>query len=429
MSIHTKGLMIILDGLGDRGNVLLGGRTPLEAAQTPNLDHLVLRGQTGLVDPFFPGMPVGTHLGSGMLMGLAASDGAGLARGPVEAAGLDLPLGPDDVVFRCNFATVKRNPGNSPDLVDRRAGRIADGTDQLAAVLRNLNLGHEVIGNLYPATQHRAVLHLQGKDLGSGVNDVDPGSGREAMGILRCQSLVAQDVAADRTAAAVNRFVELSMELLQDHPVNAERRDLGLPPANAVICRSAGRLRKYRNIVRHMGLDAAVISAEATVQGLGRLFGFVNYTDPRFTAGPDTDVEAKIALALRVLEEHDLVFLHIKGPDICSHDRDPLGKRDLLSRIDRAMGVLLEQELVIGVTGDHSTDSNYGRHCGDPVPSLLVAPKGRRDQSVVFGESGCAIGGLGRLTATSYLVSLLDTMGALKNYQPLDRTLFGAYCN
>jgi 2,3-bisphosphoglycerate-independent phosphoglycerate mutase len=82
---------------------------------------------------------------------------------------------------------------------------------------------------------------------------------------------------------------------------------------------------------------------------------------------------------------------------------------------------LPRSELVIGVTGDHSTDSNFGRHCGDPVPGLLAAPKGRRDANVTFGELSCMTGGLGRLSATSFLISMLDAMGAMGNFRPVDR--------
>lgn len=429
MTIKTKGLMIILDGLGDRGCTDFNGRTPLEAADTPNLDTLASRGQSGLVDPFFPGMPVGTHLGSGVLMGLPVPEAALLARGPVEAAGLDLALEAEDVVFRCNFATVEPDGNGTTRLLDRRAGRIKEGTAELAKVLRDLDLGDGITGNLYPATQHRAVLHLKGDGMGPDVCDVDPGSGRENLGILRCEPLNVDDEAASKTAISVNRFVDLSIERLHDHPINQQRSRAGLLAANAVICRSAGQSRRYPNIVKRLGVNVAVVSAEATVQGLGRLFGFTNYTDPRFTACPDTDIDAKIDMSLRVLEDHDLVFLHVKGPDICSHDRDPIGKRYLLSRIDNALAPLLERDLVIGITGDHSTDSNRGRHCGDPVPSLLVAPNGRRDKETLFGESTCASGGLGRLTATSYLTSLLDLMGALKNFQPQDRAYFSSLCS
>jgi 2,3-bisphosphoglycerate-independent phosphoglycerate mutase len=101
------------------------------------------------------------------------------------------------------------------------------------------------------------------------------------------------------------------------------------------------------------------------------LFGFRIISEAGFTAMPQTDLAGKLAAAASELETSDLVPLHIKGPDICSNDRDPLGKKANLERIDASLSGLKRDDLVIGVTGDHSSDSNRGRHCGDPVPSLL----------------------------------------------------------
>ena len=90
MKNRKKGVLLILDGVGDRGIAAFGGHTPLEAAHTPNMDRLISAGQGGLIDPLYPGVPVGTHTGTGILLGLAPRDAAILARGPVEAAGIGL---------------------------------------------------------------------------------------------------------------------------------------------------------------------------------------------------------------------------------------------------------------------------------------------------------------------------------------------------
>lgn len=92
MALRRKGLMIIIDGLGDRPTSFIAGATPLEAARTPNLDRLVGQGLCGQMDLFIPGLPVGTHTGTGLLMGLAPKDAYQLARGPIEAMGIDMPL-------------------------------------------------------------------------------------------------------------------------------------------------------------------------------------------------------------------------------------------------------------------------------------------------------------------------------------------------
>ena len=420
LTMRYKGLMVIVDGMGDRSCPELQGQTPLEAAATPNLDRLARDGITGMVDPLLAGVPVGTHTGTGVLMGLAPADATRLARGPVEAAGIGLEVQPGDVVLRSNFATLI-DDGDDLRIEDRRAGRILEGTEELAEMLRDIPLGDGVTGSLYPTTQHRAVLALRGADLSSQVTDTDPGGSREGRGVLAARARYATDAAAQRTARAINQFVREAHRRLAQHPLNAQREARGLLAANGILTRSAGSSAPSRNLVAWCGMRAAVIAGERTVEGLGRLFGFRTVHKAGFTALPQTDLEGKLAATVAELETHDLVFLHIKGPDICAHDRDPLGKKSCLERIDQVLAGLRQTDLVIGLTGDHSTDCNQGRHCGDPVPGLIVAPNGRRDAVTAFDESACMTGGLGRLSGTSFLISLLDAMGAIGNYTPFDR--------
>ena len=405
----TKGIMIILDGIGDRPVAALGGRTPLEAAETPNLDALAASGMSGMMHPIAPGVPVGTQLGVGLLMGLARADVRNLSRGPVEAAGVGLNLSNGNVTFRTNFATVSPR-GQEFAVVDRRAGRIREGTGELAKALDGLELGEGIVARFRPSTQHRAVLMLEGDALSDAVTDTDPGDGAWDPRWLPCKPIDASDPEAERTARAVNEFFRKSHQILRAHPVNAKREARGLRPANALLTRGAGIFRPIRNLLSHLGIQTAVVGADGTVAGLCRLFGFDMVCDPRFTALPDTDVDAKVATALEALADHDLVIIHVKGTDTSAHDRDPAGKKAFLERIDRALAPLRDRKLALAVTGDHSTDSRLGRHTGDPVPSLIAAPHGRVDAIRAFSESECMRGGLGALSATAFLSVLLDSM-------------------
>jgi 2,3-bisphosphoglycerate-independent phosphoglycerate mutase len=418
-----KGLMIIIDGLGDRGIPGFSGMTPLEAAQTPNMDRLAGAGQCGLIDPLSPGMPVGTHTGVSLLFGLPLRSALKLPRGPVEAAGLGFSHKEQALYIRCNFATLKRS-GDHYDILDRRAGRVSEGFDQLTAEVGELALDDGISASLHPATQHRVVLKLSGEALSSNISNTDPGNHYRKKGVQICAPLTESDPDAERTAAAVNRFTQRIHELFDGHPINQQRIAQGLLPANGVICRSPGKLPKLNTLLHHFKLSAAVVSGEQTVLGLGNLFGYTLYRDPAFTALPETDLTKKVETARAALLEHDLVFLHIKGPDICSHDLDPVAKRTLLSRIDDAIAPLLDETLVIGITGDHSTDSNSGRHCGDPVPGMIYAPQCRIDNCRAFAERSCATGGLGRINSRDFLVTLLDQMNCLENLKLEDGDYF-----
>jgi 2,3-bisphosphoglycerate-independent phosphoglycerate mutase len=411
MRSQRRGLLIILDGLGDQPVSALGGRTPLEAASTPNLDQLVARGRCGLVDPGIPGLPASTHSGIGTLLGVDPGDMRRLARGPVEAAGIGLTMGDGDVAMRCNFATLERS-GGVLRVLDRRAGRIESDTQAFASLLQNVVLGDDVSASLYPATQHRAVLCLSGPGLSGAISDTDPGERTKLPApVAVSQPRQCDDEAALRTAEALNRFVSEAFERLDAHPLNQARRASHRLPANGIISRQAGTSTNVASLLQRTGVNTAIVAGECTLIGMARLLHHTVFTDPRFNSLPDTDLRAKVGAVRTALASHDLVVLHIKGTDICSHDKDPEAKRLLLERIDAAIAPLLGEDLVIAVTGDHSTDSNTGVHIDNPVPSLLFTDGGQADGCVVFGESQSAHGGLGRISGTTFLSSLLQAMG------------------
>ncbi len=415
MAKTYKGLMVILDGLGDRPVPELGGFTPLESAYTPELDALATRGSTGLMSTYMPGVPVCTVTGTAALMGIPSAQ-AVVPRGPIEAAGVGLQLAPGDVALRCNFATVQ-GPVGRFSLLDRRAGRIDVQTDELAEALsRELGEYDGISARVRPATEHRAVLALKGTDLSASISDVDPGDGWEERGILPCRSLDMDNGSARRTAEAVNHFVMRSHVILEQHPVNRDRAKRGLPCANILLPRRAGQLLRLESVVNALGLRSALVSGEATLFGLARLLGITSITERGFTGSPDTDLSGKARAAQVALETHDLVFLHVKGTDTLSHDGNARGKRAMLEQIDRAFAPLFQnRDLVVAVAADHSTACVTGRHTGDPVPVVLASPWGRRDRCRHYGEASCAQGGLGQITSNSLIWSMLDQMGFTHN--------------
>ncbi|MEN8167750.1 MAG: hypothetical protein ABFR65_09785, partial [Pseudomonadota bacterium] len=263
-----------------------------------------------------------------------------------------------------------------------------------------------------------------GPGLSANITNTDPTDQNSENRLLDCRATDSTDPAALRTAAAVNQLTTLVFEKLSTHPINRARLKAGVPAANGIICRGPGRLPRLHTLNQHFGLKTAVVAGEKTVLGLAAMLGYSEISEPGFTSLPNTDLDSKIIHVKEALRSHDLVYLHIKGPDICSHDLNPTGKCELLERIDEALAPLLSEDLVFGITGDHSTDSNTGRHTGDPVPSLLCAPRGRVDDTHSFSESDCAHGGLGRINSCGFHTSMLDLMNVLDNYQPEDVSLY-----
>lgn len=406
---HHKCVFLILDGLGDLPAPELSGRTPLEDAETPVLDSLAAAGRFGLVDPIGPGIVPNTHSGCGALMGVLPEQLGRLHRGPVEASGAGYTLRPGDIAARANFATLEDQEGGLA-IKDRRAGRIVSGTQELAAALQNLDLGDGITAHLQSTDQHRCVLILSGPGLDPAVSDTDPGDRGVTAWVKNCSPYTAE---ATLTAQKINRFVELAHEILDVHPVNLSRVQAGKLSANGVITRGAGAGLSLDNVVLDRGLNAAMVTGCNTVIGLARTVGYEVRTDHRFTAAADTDLPGKMDAALSALDDHDLVYIHIKAPDLFAHDHQPRQKRDFLQDVDRALATLQKAGVIIALAADHSTDCNSGSHTADPVPALLYSPfeQYAHPQPVNFGESACAAGNMPRQTSHELLLRVLTAMG------------------
>ena len=223
----NKAILLICDGLGDRPSV--GGRTPLQAADTSNIDKISEEGINGLMDVISPGIVPGSDTAHLSLFGYDPYTFYP-GRGVFEALGADMELHEGDVAFRANFATVDEKMR----IVDRRAGR--KGSKELASVLNGLEIDGVKIA-LENTTEHRCALVMKGDNISRYVSDVDT---HVAGSIVRECEPIKEGEAALRTAAIVNKFVRMSHELLNGHPENGARIENGEPPANIILLRGAG---------------------------------------------------------------------------------------------------------------------------------------------------------------------------------------------
>ena len=405
-----KGLMLIIDGLGDRPVDELGGLTPLEAADTPCFDMLASGGITGLMDPLSPGIRVGTDVGHLALFGYNPLK-VYWGRGPIEAVGIGIDLKPGDVALRCNFATLDERR----IVTDRRAGRIRN-TSELAAALDGMDVGDGVSITFRPATEHRAVLVLSGDRLSSEITNSDPGPANEGMPLRQVEPKQSEGPLAEKTARAVNEFVRKSHEILRGHAINVERTRNGLSPANVVITRGAGMAVKMRSITDRFDIKGCCISGESTVVGIARMSGFQTVTNEKLTANTDTDLDEKARLTIEALRDNDFVVTHVKAADLMAHDGKPLGKKAFIERTDGMLKKIIDGldnagETLISVTADHSTPCSIREHSADPVPVFIHGQGVLVDEVSAFGERACARGGLCRIRANDFLLSLFDLMG------------------
>jgi len=409
--VHNDVTQVILlgDGMGGRPVPSLNGQTCLEAGDYPALDEVARGGECGYTDPIRPGQAVGSDTGHMVILGYDPFEYY-TGRGPFEARGAGIDVQPGDIAFRCNFATIEDGI-----IKDRRAGRITEGTDQLAAAVneafRDGIDGVEVI--FKNSVAHRAALVLRGEGLDPRITDVDPHE--TGVAVPQCQPTAeaSDDPAAQKTAGVINRFVQGVQEILQNHPVNQQRRAAGLLPANTVLPRGAGTAPHLTPFSHQHSLSGAMIVEVDLVRGLGLYLGMDVIDVPGATGGLDTDEMAIAQAVVEAAANHDFVLCNIKCPDVGGHDGNPEQKMAAIAKVDRAAGHLLNtldwDSTVLMVSADHCTPVTAMDHTGDAIPVAFYGYGVRPDDVQSFGERPFAAGSIHRIRG-------LDIMSIMGNY-------------
>jgi 2,3-bisphosphoglycerate-independent phosphoglycerate mutase len=406
---RRKILLLIFDGLGDRPIAELGRQTPLQAARKEHLDWFAANGINGLVDPIAPGVRPGSDTSHLALFGYDPVQ-VYTGRGPFEAAGVGIPVKEGDIAFRGNFATVD----SGMRVTDRRAGRIKEGTEDLAKALDGLDLGGGVRVLFRAGTEHRAALVLRGPGLTPHVSDPDPHD--EGAKVLPAKATVPD---GDATARAVNEFMEKSHKILRSHPVNVAREKEGQHPANVVLLRGAGIVPHLEPVGRRLGMRAAGIAGVSLIKGMFRAAGMDVLEVEGATGGLDTDMVAKARAAVDALRTYDFVVVNVKAPDVCGHDGLANEKVRTVERIDAMMAVLkadLGPDTVLAATADHSTPVSLKDHSGDPVPVVVFGEGVRVDDVARFDELSAARGGLGRILGRDLMPILLNVSNRAEKF-------------
>jgi 2,3-bisphosphoglycerate-independent phosphoglycerate mutase len=412
---RKQGILVIADGMGDRPNEELSYLTPLEYANTPNMDALVTQGACGNVHPYQPGIRVGTDVGHLAIFGYDPIKVYG-GRGPIEAYSGGLELEDSDVAFRGNFASVDEDL----NVLDRRAQRITIGTKELAAAIDGLILEDGTLVLAKELTAHRVAIVLRGKDLSTDITETDPGTTRDGQPLLRPQTLVNSE-SAHKTAKLVWELTKKIYTVLSAHPVNKGRINEGKLPANMIILRGVGKKNGMDPISEICHIKCACIAGDLTVHGIAKMAGMKLYTKEMFTGGFDTDYLGKAELAVNLLKKgYDWIIVHIKAPDLAGHDNLPWKKVEIAAKIDQMIGYLMKsvdlKDCYLSYTSDHSTPCQLGDHSGDPVPTIIAGSDVIKDSVVKTGESFFINGSLNNLNANDIFRIQMDLMGVSKKY-------------
>ncbi|MHA1617631.1 MAG: 2,3-bisphosphoglycerate-independent phosphoglycerate mutase [Candidatus Njordarchaeales archaeon] len=415
-------ILVIIDGLGDEYIPEFGG-TPLQylSDKLEVLNKLTREGAGGLMYPIAPGIPAGSDTAHLSIFGYDIKKEYP-GRGFFEAVGAGIELKHGEVALRFNFATVKK-VDNKLIILDRRAGRIRDDVaEELALFLQEKveEAGLPVV--IKHTLEHRGVMIIKPeKELSWRITDVDPHEkNAPVLASQPFQDTPPEEVeAAKYTANIVNQVVKLSFKVLDNHEINIERSKKGLLKANIILPRGAGKATRLISFKEKWGFKAAFVAGGPLYKGVAKVVGMEEIKVEGATGRTDTNLSGKVEGVLRALNMgYDFVFLHIKATDSLSHDKKPSQKAEFIAKIDKALSPLSElDDVVITVTGDHSTSSLRGRHIGTPLPIVFWADKIRRDNSKYFNEIEFAEkGAFGVIKGNDVLPILLDLADRVMEY-------------
>lgn len=404
---NKKAVLFIVDGLGGRPTDM-DGETCLEAADTPNLDEMASEGINGLLHTVRRGVKPGSDVAHLSILSYDPNEGY-TGRGVFEALGYGIEAEEGCIYFRTNFATVDED-----NIVqDRRAGRIKEGREELEEAINSIEL-EDVDFDFRATHQHRGFLMLKGEDLTHEVTDTDPHD--PGLEMNKCRSTGN----GDKTAEAVNEFVEKSREVMKNLDINEKRKEEGKPPANCLILRGASVVMEEESLDEKYGVESACVGSGPLYLGIARSVGMEMIKPEGATGDVDSDLIAKAKAAEEELKDKDFVFIHVKGADNAGHDQDAEKKKKFLEKVDGAVGHLMEnldwERTHMVFTGDHTTPIDYGNHTAEPVPVVYYGPRVRTDGVEEIGERSCAQGDLGHMDGLEVLPVLFNLNDWIEKY-------------
>jgi 2,3-bisphosphoglycerate-independent phosphoglycerate mutase len=364
-----KYAIVIPDGCADEPLDVLGGKTPLQAAKTPNMDAIVAAGVCGRADNVPATLTPASDVATLSLFGydpLVVYTG----RAPLETAAMGIPLGPGDWAIRCNLVNVDRE-----EMRDFTAGHISNDDGRALVETLHANLGGPVkFGGLkgalefHPGVSYRNILVYRGIDapFASDTKTQPPHDIPDQP--------IAGYVPKGPGSDLLNHLMTQSRGLFAEHSTNKARIAAGKKPATQCWLWGQGRAPSLQTFQTVYGKKGAIISAVDLVRGVGVLLGWTRIDVPGATGYLDTDYAAKGRYGIEALKTHDIVCVHVEAPDEASHEGKAEEKVKALERIDEAIvgplhAALKEHgEYRILVSPDHRTLMKTRAHSYGMVP-------------------------------------------------------------
>lgn len=379
----AKYVIIIPDGAADEPLDIYDGKTPLEAADTPNMDEICRVGRQGTVRTVPQGLEAGSDVAQMSLLGYDPKRYY-TGRAPIEAIARNINLGANDWVFRCNLVTIADNK-----MADHSAGHIS--TPEAERLIKDLDdmLGSEKM-RFHTGVSYRHLLVFKNADF-----DVQTYPPHDHIG-TEVEKILPRGKGADSLIDLMAR----SQQFFANHEINQVRKDLGENQVSSIWLWGQGKRAQMESFEKKFGLKGATITAVDLVRGLSKLIGFDLINVPGATGFIDTNFEGKGKAAIEALEKYDIVFIHVEAPDEAGHSGNAQVKKKAIELIDKhIVGPVFKamqnyDKWRILVMPDHPTPVKSCSHSSEPVPFAMAGYDITGILKAGFCESNAAKSGL-----------------------------------
>ncbi len=361
-----KIIILIGDGMADYPIGELGGKTPLEYADIPNMDRLARNGIFGLAKTVPDGMSPGSDTANLSIFGYDPKKYY-TGRAPLEALNMNIELGRSDVAFRCNLVNIE-----SGIMQDYSAGQIdTEFTRIVIKEIQNVIDTRDI--ELYPGVSYRNILVWRNYPFDDITDTTPPHDihGKEILGYLPKGS----------GAAELRSIMEASGKILTGSDVINEAGSHYKGNPNSIWLWGGGRKPAVETLKERFGLHGFTISAVDLIHGIGRAAGLKELYVKGATGYIDTNYSGKAEALLRAIKDSNFVFLHVEAPDESGHEGNYEHKIKAIEDFDEKVvgrvidGLKKYKDYAVLVMPDHPTPVTLRTHTSDPVPFCIFGSR------------------------------------------------------
>lgn len=374
-----KYVVVLGDGMADEPIGELGGKTPLQAAETPVMDAMAKVSEQGIAYTVPSNLPAGSDVANLAMLGYDPQKYYS-GRSPLEALSIGVDMKDTDIALRCNIVTLSEDEAyEKKTMIDHSSGEITTEEARVLIDAVKKELETEEF-QYYPGVSYR---HLTIWDHGETVDLTPP---HDILGKQVREYLPKEE--------KLRNMMEKSFDILDRHPINQKRREMGLNPANSIWFWGAGTRPALDDFEAKTGKKGAMVSAVDLLKGIAVGTHMLNLDVEGATGGLDTNYKGKAMAAVDSLTEDgaDVVYIHVEAPDEMGHQGSVKNKVKAIEFLDDQVIRVVAEELkkrgedfrmLIGP--DHPTPISIRTHSKDPIPFMIYdstkEQKGQKEYS------------------------------------------------